>query len=164
MNTPSKKHQVIALLISLSICYAVSFVGAIASINAKEFYTSLAQPSWAPPGWLFGPVWLALYTMMGVSAWLIWRTKGFSAHKGGLILFLVQLIPNALWSWLFFTLQLGAISLINIIVLWLLILVNIFAFSRISKSASALLLPYLCWVSFAMALNYALWINNPLIL
>jgi len=164
MSKPNKKQQTLALVMSLIICYVVSFVGAIASINAKPFYASLVQPSWSPPGWVFGPVWILLYTMMGLSAWLIWRENGFNAHRISLLLYLFHLIPNALWSWLFFSWHLGAASFINIIVLWLLILVTILAFFRINKPAAMLLLPYLCWVAFATALNYVLWQNNPTIL
>jgi tryptophan-rich sensory protein len=164
MSKFNKKQQALALVMSLTICYAVSFVGAMASINAKQFYASLVQPSWSPPGWLFGPVWIILYTMMGLSAWMIWRKNGFNAHRSSLLLYLFHLIPNALWGWLFFSWHLGAASFINIIVLWLLILITIFAFFRINKPAAMLLVPYLCWVSFAAALNYALWQNNPAIL
>jgi tryptophan-rich sensory protein len=164
MSKPSKKQQALALVISLTICYFVSFVGAIATVNAKQFYASLVQPSWSPPGWVFGPVWIILYTMMGLSAWLIWRKNGFNAHASSLLLYLFHLIPNVLWSWLFFSWQSGAASFIAIIILLILIFLTIIAFFRINKPAAMLLVPYLWWVAFAAVLNYVLWQNNPTML
>ncbi|GGA68211.1 tryptophan-rich sensory protein [Neiella marina] len=164
LHNLSIKQQALALLGFIGLCYLVSAVGAAASINGKEFYALLQQPSWAPPGWLFGPVWLTLYTMMAIAGWLIWRQQNLPARRSSLILFLFHLLPNALWSWLFFAWQLGAASFVNIVVLWLLILIVIVRFASISKLAALLLLPYLCWVSFATMLNLWLWQNNPSLL
>lgn len=162
MNTRSK--QFLALLLSLGLCYITMAIGALASINARTFYAALVQPSWAPPGWVFGPVWLTLYTMMGIAAWLVWRQGGFAAHHYSLVLFIGHLIPNALWSWMFFDWQLGAASFATIVILWVLIVATMVCFWRVRPISAALLMPYLLWVSFASALNLRLWQLNPEVL
>ncbi|MBD1388487.1 tryptophan-rich sensory protein [Neiella sp. HB171785] len=161
---PSGKQQALVLLAFVGLCHLVSFIGAIASINSREFYAMLTQPWWSPPGWVFGPVWLTLYTMMAISAWLIWRQHAQPMRQSALTLFLVHLLPNALWSWLFFAWQLGAASLVNIIILWLLIVAVLRRFAAINKVAALLLVPYLAWVSFAAVLNFWLWQHNPALL
>jgi tryptophan-rich sensory protein len=102
-----------------------------------------------------------LYCLMGIAAWLVWRRGGFSAARGALTLFIIQLAVNALWSWLYFGWRLGAASFIEVLVLWALILATLVAFWRIKPMAGALLIPYLAWVSFAAALNFATWRLNP---
>ena len=164
MSLKTKQQQIIGFFAWLLLCFAASAIGAVASIQARSFYVELAQPAWAPPGWLFGPVWTALYIMMAVAAFLVWRQGGFKTNKVALSLFMLQLILNGLWSWLFFAWQMGAASLLNIIVLWALILATILAFKRTSYWAAGLLVPYILWVSFATALNYAMWQLNPQIL
>jgi len=83
------------------LCFSAAAAGGVASVNAAGFYGELLQPSWAPPGWVFGPVWTVLYAMMAVSAWLVWRESGFSGAPAALSLFVVQLGANALWTWIF---------------------------------------------------------------
>lgn len=141
------------LLVSL----AAGAVGALATRNAREFYAGLVKPSWAPPGWLFGPVWTVLYLMMGVAAWLVWRQEGWRGAAGALSLFLVQLLCNALWSWLFFAWRRGGLAFADIVLLIALIIATALAFARLRTLAAALLLPYLAWVAYATALTYALW-------
>ena len=102
--------------------------------------------------------------MMGVAAWLVWRVNGFRAARGALLLFMLQLALNALWSWLFFAWHLGALALADIVLLWALILATLIAFWRVRPWAGALLVPYLAWVSVAAALNYAVWQLNPQLL
>lgn len=160
----STKKQIIGLIVSLVLCFSASAIGAFASIQAQSFYGGLVQPSWAPPGWLFGPVWTILYAMMAIAAWLVWRQGGFKTNPKALWLFLIQLALNALWSWLFFAWQQGLWSFVNITILWLFILLTILAFWRINKLSGALLIPYLAWVSFATGLNLAMWQLNPQIL
>ena len=164
MTTFSKQKQFFGLIGWLLISFAASAIGAVASIQAQSFYAELTQPSWAPPGSVFGPVWTTLFALMGVAAWLVWREGGFRKNKTSLSLFLVQLVVNALWSWLFFAWHLGAYALIDLIVLWLLIIATLVAFWRVKALAGVLLVPYLLWVSFAGFLNYAVWQLNPLIL
>lgn len=154
-------RQLLGLAACFAVCYAIASVGAAASINAPDFYGALSKPDWAPPAWLFGPVWSALFTMMAVSAWLVWRRGGFGAQRLALSLFLVQLAFNGLWSWLFFAWQQGALALVDIAIFGPLIATTIAAFWRTSRVAALLLVPYLAWVGFAGVLNYSLWQLNP---
>lgn len=133
----------------------------MASARAAAFYGQLSQPVWAPPAWLFGPVWSVLYLLMAVAAWLVWRQHRFSGARTALGLFVIQLFANALWTWLFFGMHLGAVSLAEIAVLWLLIAATISAFWPLHRLAALLLVPYLAWVSLATALTFALWRLNP---
>ncbi len=152
------------LIVWLLLVFAAAAVGAVASANAPEFYGELVRPTWSPPAWLFGPVWTLLYLLMGIAAWLVWRERGFRGGGIALGLFLGQLALNALWSWLFFAWQLGALSFFEIVILWLLIVATVVAFWRVRPLAGALLLPYLAWVSFAAVLNLAIWRLNPQLL
>lgn len=160
----SKATQAVGLIAWLVVCYATSAIGAVGSMSAPTFYKELALPTWAPPAWLFGPVWTILYGLMGIAAWLVWRKGGFAINKIPLSLFLVQLGFNAIWSWLFFAWHLGAVSFIEILLLWLLIAATTAAFWRVQKVAAGLLVPYLAWVTFAAALNFAIWQLNPSVL
>ena len=157
-------QQASGLAVCLIITFATSAIGAVASINARSFYAQLTQPAWAPPGWVFGPVWSALYLMMAISAWLVWRERRLREARGAFTLFFVQLAANALWSWLFFTWHLGALAFAEILVLWVLIAATIVAFWRVRPQAGALLLPYLAWVSFASVLAFWMWRLNPVML
>lgn len=160
----TRKEQVFGLIGWLLLSFAVAAFGGWASAHAATFYGQLAQPGWAPPAWLFGPVWSVLYALMGIAAWLVWRVGGFAIARSALLLFLIQLAANALWSWLFFAWHRGALAFVDIALLWVLIVATAIAFWRIRLLAGALLLPYLAWVSFASALNYAVWHLNPSIL
>ena len=145
----------------LALAFAAAALGGLASVNAGDFYAQLVRPEWAPPGWLFGPVWSVLYTLMGIAAWLVWRQAGFAQSRNALLLFVAQLAINALWSWLFFAWQQGFVALIEVLVLWLMILATLVTFWRFSRLAGALLVPYLAWVAFAAGLNFSLWRLNP---
>jgi tryptophan-rich sensory protein len=164
MTNASIKKQAFGLLGWLAATFAAGSVGAMASVRAASFYAQLSQPAWAPPAWLFGPVWSVLYILMAVAAWLVWRKHGFSGASIALGLFAVQLVANALWTWLFFTLHLGALSLAEIGLLWLLIAATLFAFWPLQRLAALLLAPYLAWVSFASALTFSLWQSNHAVL
>jgi len=157
----SNQKQILGLIAWLVVSYGASLVGAVASIQAKSFYGELLQPAWAPPSWLFGPVWTVLYGLMAIAAWLVWRSGGFRTHPIALSVFLGQLVVNALWSWLFFVWHLGAWAFADTVLLWILIMATLICFWRVRPLAGVLLLPYLLWVSFASALNYALWQLNP---
>ena len=145
----------------LAASFVAAALGAVATRQAPEFYAQLVRPDWAPPGWLFGPVWTLLYAMMAIAAWRVWRKAGFGT---ALYLFLAQLALNALWSWLFFAWRLGGAAFGEILLLWLLIAATVAAFFRIDRLAAALLVPYLLWVSFACALTHAVWRANPQLL
>jgi len=157
---PASK-QILGLVGWLVIISVAATIGATASINAGSFYTQIVLPEWAPPSWVFGPAWTVLYALMAIAAWLVWRADGFRAARNALTLFLVQLALNVLWSWLFFGWHRGALAFADILLLWVLIVVTIIAFWRMRPLAGALLVPYLLWVSFASALNYAVWQLNP---
>ncbi len=157
--TPAR--QAAGLLGWLALTFATAAIGAFASVNAGTFYSTLARPSWAPPGWLFGPVWSVLYALMAVAAWLVWRVRGFPGARGALALFIAQLAVNALWSWLFFAWHQGGLATVEVLILWGLIAATILSFRRISKLGAALLAPYLAWVTFASALTFTVWQLNP---
>ena len=152
-------------LAGIVLCFGLTLVaaviGSIASTSAPQLYAELEQPSWAPPSWVFGPVWTALYLMMGLAAFLVWRVRGWS---GVLTLFAIHLFFNALWSWLFFRWRLGGLAFADIVVLWLMIGVLVIGFGRTHRVAGALLVPYWAWVTYAAALNLDLWRRNPSIL
>ncbi len=160
-NTLPVAQQVAGLLGWLALAFATAAIGAVASVNAGSFYAELDRPPWAPPGWLFGPVWSTLYTLMGIAAWLVWRQRGLGDGRSALLLFIAQLAANALWSWLFFAWRLGAMAFAEVVLLWCLILATVIAFKRISALAAGLLLPYLAWVSFASVLTFSIWQRNP---
>jgi benzodiazapine receptor len=162
MNASSRPAIGIAGWVLLS--FAAAAAGGVASANAGDFYERLVRPAWAPPPYLFGPVWSVLYFLMGIAAGLVWRAGGFEGARLALTLFVVQLGFNALWTWLFFAWRLGMWAFIEIVVLWLLILATMMAFGRIRTLSAWLLLPYLAWVSYAAALTYAVWLLNPQIL
>lgn len=153
--------QILGFLGWLLICSAAAALGGFASAQAGAFYLELARPRWAPPGWLFAPVWSLLYILMATAAWLVWRERGFRGARTALSLFLVQLAANALWTWLFFIWHQGALAFGEILALWALILATAVAFNRIRSVAAVLLLPYLVWVAFAAALTLAVWKGNP---
>lgn len=146
----------------LLVVFVAAAVGAVASVDAPSFYAQLNKPSWAPPAGMFGPVWTVLYALMGVAAWLVWRSPG--PKRAALTLFGAQLAANALWSWLFFAWHRGALAAVEILVLLALIVAMIVAFWRISRLAALLMVPYLLWVSFASVLTWAVWRSNPTLL
>jgi tryptophan-rich sensory protein len=162
MTPRSLPSQLLGLLGWLVVAFVAAAVGAVASVDAANFYSQLSKPSWAQPPWLFGPVWSVLYALMGISAWLVWRTP--RANKNALVLFCVQLAANALWSWLFFAWHQGALAFADVLVLLALIVGTVFLFRRASHAAALLMLPYLLWVSFASALTWAVWQGNPALL
>lgn len=161
MQTSDTSRPWLGLLVWLGITFAAATLAAGASIQAGEFYARLERPTWAPPGWVFGPVWSLLYLLMGIAAWRIWRTAGWQQGRSALQLYLLQLASNALWSWLFFAWHLGAAAFADVVLMWGLILATLIRFWRHSRFAGILLLPYLLWVSFAAALNFAVWQANP---
>lgn len=162
----SGPKQALGLFLWLTLTFATAAAGSIASVSAGTFYADLVRPAWAPPGWLFGPMWSTLYTLMGVAAWLVWREGRLTgvSTAGALALFVVQLVANALWSWLFFKWRQGGAAFAEVVVLWVLILSTLILFWRIRPSAGLLFVPYLVWVTLAAALTYAVWRANPSLL
>ncbi len=149
------------LALWLGITYAAAAIAGAATARADIFYSGLTRPDWAPPGWLFGPVWTLLYTLMAIASWLVWRARGFRGAPGALGFYVAQLAVNAAWSWLFFEWRLGAASFAWILLLCAMVLGLIRTFGRINKAAGLLLWPYLAWLCFAAALALAVWRLNP---
>ena len=143
----------------LLLCFAAASLGAV--FMPGEWYAGLQKPAWNPPGWIFGPVWSALYAMMAVAAWLVWQRGGFAAQRRPLGWFLAQLVLNAVWTPLFFGLHRPGVAFAEILLLWLAIAATLVAFWPVSRAAAWLLVPYLAWVSFAAVLNGTLWRLNP---
>ncbi|MCM2971765.1 TspO/MBR family protein [Larsenimonas suaedae] len=168
MSIPAPSSRTLSpaggLLAWLGLSAFALLLGAVASVDARSLYEQLEQPGWAPPGWVFGPVWTTLYVLMGFAAWRVWRIGGFSARKGILTLYLVQLGVNMLWSWLFFSWTMGLAALADVVVLWMLILATLIGFWRADWLAGVLMLPYLAWVTLATALTAWVWSHNPYIL
>lgn len=164
MTARTKTAQTLGFLGWLAGTTVTGALGAVASVQAASFYEALVRPAWAPPAWLFGPVWSVLYLLMAIAAWLVWRTYGFDGARNALALFIAQLFANALWTWLFFAWRQGGLALAELVVLWVLIAMTGIAFARKHRLAGALLLPYLAWVTFAGVLNFSLWRLNPTIL
>jgi tryptophan-rich sensory protein len=156
----SMTTSLLGLIGWLLVVLVAAAVGALATRHARPFYAGLVRPTWAPPGWIFGPVWTALYLLMGVAAWLVWRTAGWAGAAGALSLFLGQLVCNASWSWFFFAWRRGALAFADIVLLLGLIIATLVAFARVQRLAAVLLLPYLAWVIFATALTRAIWRAN----
>lgn len=146
-----------ALAVFLLLAFGAAAFGAI--FPPGPWYAALAKPSWTPPNWLFGPVWTALYIMMAVAAWLVYRRTG-SILSAPLLLWTAQLLLNALWSWLFFGLRRPGLAFAEIVLMALAILACTLAFAQVRRPAALLMVPYLAWVSFAAALNFALWRLN----
>lgn len=164
MTAMTRQKQTFGLIGWLALSFVASGIGAVASVRAQTFYGQLAQPAWAPPSSVFGPMWTVLYALMGIAAWLVWRTGGLRAQRTALTLFVVQLAVNAIWSWLFFAWHRGALAFVDIVVLVLLVVATLVCFWRVRPLAGALLIPYLLWICFASALNYSVWQLNPQIL
>ena len=153
----SARTQAIGLAISLAITFFAAWLGNVATMSSlNDWYPTVAKPVWTPPDWVFGPVWSALYLMMACAAWLVWRPGGWRAAQWPLTLYTLQLALNVLWSVLFFGMQQPTWAAIEIIALWLAIAATLDAFWRRSTVAGLLMTPYLAWVTFAAALNFAI--------
>lgn len=153
---------VIRFIVCLVLVFAAALLGSLFTRNAvPNWYASLNKPVFTPPGWLFGPVWTALYVLMAVSAALVWN-KGLDkpAVRVALALFVGQLILNALWTPLFFGLKMPLLAFVEIILLWIAIVLTIAAFAKVTITAALLLLPYILWTSFAAVLNFSIWLLN----
>lgn len=151
-----------ALALWIGVSLAAGLVGnRVGGGGDDQFYQRLDQPAWAPPPWLFGPVWIVLYVLMGIAAWLVWRERGFAGARLPLTLFLVHLVFNAAWTGIFFGLRMFGLAFAEIVVLWGLILWILVLFWRVRPLAGALFVPYLLWVTYAAALTFALWRMNP---
>jgi tryptophan-rich sensory protein len=153
--------HMMALVVSVGLSLSAGFVGALATASSVDsWYQGLTRPSWTPPDALFGPVWTTLYVLMGIAAWLVWRRAGDRMIHWPITVYALQLLLNALWSFIFFGLRNPGAALIEIFFLWASIALTVASFARVDRKAAWLLAPYLAWVSFAVALNFAIWRMN----
>ncbi|GAA4433570.1 TspO/MBR family protein [Actinokineospora soli] len=157
---PSRFRPVVGLVGFLVAVAVVAVVGSLAAVSAQDEYLGLRLPGWAPPSWLFGPVWTVLYVLIAVSGWLVWRRFGVRGASRELGVFGAQLVLNALWTPLFFGLGLYGVALVDIVVLLGVIVVLIGMFARKHRVAAWLLVPYAVWVGYATALNAAIVVLN----
>jgi translocator protein len=158
----SKKAEISKLVTSLCVCQFAGFMGSIVTRPAiSTWYAELQKPRFTPPDYVFGPVWISLYILMGIAAFLVWR-RGFHHQvvKRALAIFGVQLVLNMLWSFLFFGLRSTLAGLIGIFILGIAIILTIRSFLAVSRPAGLLLIPYFLWVSFATGLNLSIWWLN----
>ncbi|QQS22741.1 tryptophan-rich sensory protein [bacterium] len=156
------KNKYVRFIVSIIIPQLAGGIGSIfTSSKIPTWYASIQKPALNPPNWVFGPVWTTLFLLMGIAFYIVW-TKGRQGTniKAATAIFIVQLIVNTFWSIAFFNFQSPFLALGVIAVLWILILINIVLFYRVSKTAGLLLIPYLLWVSFATYLNYSIWRLN----
>lgn len=158
-----KRNDILKLASTILLCETAGIIGSFSTAaSVKSWYPTLMKPDFNPPSWLFGPVWVTLYAMMGVALFLVWK-KGIKKDPGRFAFwfFIVHLFVNASWSLIFFGLQSPLFALVVIAVLWQMIAVLLYHFYRINKIAGLLLVPYFLWVSFATVLNSFIWTLNP---
>jgi len=160
-SRPAPLQDIAGLIAFVALCLGIAGIGgAITATSVGSWYQALAKPSFNPPDWAFAPVWTALYIMMGIAGWRIWRTAGFRGGRAALSAFAVQLALNLGWSFAFFGLRSIAAGLVEIAVLFLAIVVTAVLFWRLDRAAGLLFAPYIAWVAFAALLNTALWVLN----
>ncbi len=154
--------KIAKLLLAIIVCQFAGIIGSIFTFEAiPNWYATLQKPAFSPPNWLFGPVWITLYALMGISLFFVLEENKNKQAKTAIAIFAVQLMLNALWSMLFFGLRAPLLGLVGIIALWLAIAATIIKFYPISKKAAWLLVPYLAWVSVATTLNLFIVLLNP---
>ena len=156
-------NKIVKIIAAVAVCLAIGyFSGTVTRSAILDWYPTLEKPSFNPPNWIFAPVWTALYIMMGIAAGLVWNRIKYETEvvKKALVFFIIQLILNAMWSYLFFGLRNPMLAGLEIIVLWLMIYETYIQFNKINKIAGYLFIPYLAWVSFATVLNASIWWLN----
>jgi tryptophan-rich sensory protein len=154
-----KLNDTLKLVLAVMISELAGVLGSFFTIPSSSWYIALAKPALNPPSSIFGPVWVVLYLLMGISLWLVWKSSS-SKKKSGLWLFAVQLLLNTIWSPIFFGAHAIGSALGVIVLLWAAILLTILMFKKASKIAGWLLVPYILWVSFAVYLNFSIWMLN----
>jgi len=151
------------LIVAILFCLALGSLGSLVTITGPgSWYASLAKPFFTPPGWVFAPVWITLFILMGIALCLVWESG--TQHREvrfALGVFGIQFVLNVLWSFLFFGIRSPALGLVDVILLWVMIAATIVLFYRVRKSAAWFLIPYIAWVSIAAALNGAIYFLNP---
>jgi benzodiazapine receptor len=151
------------LAAAILFCLIVGSLGSLVTTTGYgSWYASLEKPFFAPPNWVFAPVWITLFILMGIALYLVWQCG--TENRDVLIalgIFGVQFILNVIWSFLFFGLHSALLGFIDIILLWVMIVLTIRAFYRVKKSAAYFLIPYIVWVTLAASLNGAIYFMNP---
>jgi len=161
VNHPTRTRDTLGFAAFLALCLAASAVGGAATASSVgTWYQSLAKPWFNPPNWIFAPVWTALYFMMAIAAWRLWRRDGLAGARAAMTLFALQLVLNMVWSIVFFGLRSVGAALVEIVVLLLAILATTLVFWQRDRVAGMLFIPYAGWVAFAAVLNAALWQLN----
>ena len=148
----------LGLLVFIVACVATAMSGAI--FRPDAWYRQLKKPSWQPPDWLFGPAWTVFYALIAVAGWMVWLKAGFAGAALPLTLYFLQLALNALWSAIFFGMRRIGLAAVETVFMWLVIVATIVTFYPIEPRAAWLMVPYLCWVSFAFVLNVTVWRLN----
>lgn len=156
-RTPRTVKTWAGLVVFGALAAAAALLGVLAVSGTEQEYAALQTPPWAPPSWVFGPVWSVLYLMIAVSGWLVWRDHGL---QPAFWVYGAQLVLNALWTPLFFGMGQYGLAMLDIVLLWIVIRVNVTWFRKFSRPAAVLLLPYWLWVAFAGALNMSIWLAN----
>jgi tryptophan-rich sensory protein len=151
----------LSLMPFLAVCFATAGLGSwVTKRSVHTWYPQLQKPEWNPPNWMFAPVWTFLYTLMALSAWLVWKQAGWQGARGALILFGIQLLLNSSWSLIFFGMHAIGAAFADILFLWTITVATAVAFYAISFLAAWLLIPYIAWVGFASYLNFRIWQMN----
>jgi translocator protein len=154
--------KILKLIISIAVPVAVGAVSGLFTVSEiSGWYQTINKPSWNPPSWIFSPVWTTLYIMMGIALYLVWTAEVKpAAKKKAIAFFVIQLVLNFFWSFIFFKQHQIGLAFAEIIIMFVFILMTIFSFARINKAAAWLLVPYISWVSFATILTYTIWQLN----
>ena len=156
------KFNPIAFLINLALTLSVGYLGMLFTQEAvNTWYTTLAKPTFNPPNWIFAPVWTLIFILMALAASIIWQKRISITHfPRTSAVYLIQLVLNVLWSFLFFYRHEIGMALIEILILLAVVIVNAQVFYKIDKTAGLLFLPYILWLAFATVLNYNIFILN----
>lgn len=155
-------RSLLQLLLCILLCEGAGIFGSIFTITKiPTWYEGLTRPGIAPPNWVFGPVWTTLYFLMGISLYIVLQERGRVQTGYAIGIFSVQLILNASWSYFFFGLESTFLGFVSILLVLAAVILTVSAFFRVSRRAALLLIPYLCWVSFATLVAYQLWMLNP---
>jgi len=151
-------RKITKFIFSIIIAQSAGIVGSLFTVSAiSTWYEGLIKPTFSPPNWIFGPVWLLLYTLMGIALYLIWqKVLDNKRARFAFIFFIAHLVFNALWSIVFFGLQNILLALVIIVILWIMILTLVLLSWKVDRYAGYLLTPYLLWVSFAVLLNFSI--------
>lgn len=162
MKADTSRLRYLPLLISILITQAVGIASAYFTLPEVEgWYSTLKKPAFTPPDWFFAPVWTVLYVLIGIAAYMVWQRRNDSSYyKITIWVYVVQLLLNFLWAIIFFGMHQVLGGLIDTVLLWIAIIVNIIYFRKFSRVAGWLLVPYFLWTSFALILDLGFFMLN----